>query len=335
MASIRKRGGVWQAQVRREGHRAISKSFPTKTAVARWAREQEGRFDEGEMRPPVWKEPSLRLRHLLDRYAATITQRKRGKNAELLHMRALHRHPIADVSVKRLTPMQIASYRDDRLSVVSPSTVRREMGILLHCLRTAADEWQYPVPKQCFSTVSRPREGAARCRRLMPGELRTVLEQCDRAPSYLKPIILFALETGMRRGEMLSLTWRNVDLDQGLAYLKETKNGEERTVPLSPSAQDLLLSVAKTSDRVFPASPNAVRLAWERMKRSAGIEDLRFHDLRHEAISRFFEAGLSLPEVALISGHKDARMLTRYAHFTAKSVAKKLTSFSMELAYAE
>jgi integrase len=146
---------------------------------------------------------------------------------------------------------------------------------------------------------------------------------------------LFALETGMRRGEMLSLTWRNVDLDQGLAYLKETKNGEERTVPLSPSARDLLLSMAKTGYRVFPASPNAVRLAWERMKRSAGIEDLRFHDLRHEAISRFFEAGLSLPEVALISGHKDARMLTRYAHFTAKSVAKKLTSFSTELAYAE
>ncbi|WP_193174111.1 tyrosine-type recombinase/integrase [Oricola nitratireducens] len=335
MASIRKRGGTWQAQVRREGHCATSKTFRTKAAAIKWARDQESRLDDGEMRAEARKEPSLRLRNLLERYEQAITRHKRGKAAERAHMGAIYRHPIANVSVKRFTPAHIANYRDDRLSVVSPSTVRREMVILLHCLRIAAEEWQYPVPKQCFSAVSRPRESAARCRRLMPGELQLILDECDNGPSYLKPLVLLALETGMRRGELLSLTWRSVDLNQGLAYLKDTKNGEERTVPLSAAARDVLLSMAGISGKVFPATPNATRLAWERMKRRAGIEDLRFHDLRHEAISHFFEIGLSLPEVALISGHKDPRMLLRYTHLTAKSVADKLFSFSKEQDYAK
>ncbi|WP_263486537.1 tyrosine-type recombinase/integrase [Mesorhizobium sp. ESP6-5] len=252
MASIRKRGGTWQAQVRREGHRAITRSFGKKAEAAKWAREQEGRFDEGELRANGQKERSCRLKDLLNRYSQAITRHKRGRAAELAHMRAIQRHPIADVSVKRLTPRQIASYRDDRLSVVSPSTVRRERVILLHCLRTAADEWQFPVPKQCFSNVSRPREAGARSRRLMPGEFEAILRECDRGPKYLRPLVLLALETGMRRGELLSLTWSNVDLDRRLAYLRETKNGEERTVPLSPSARDLISAISRDDGRILP-----------------------------------------------------------------------------------
>lgn len=335
MPSIRKRGQTWQAQVRREGHSPTSKSFNTKAAALKWARDQETRYDEGELRSNGRREPSCRLKDLLDQYAQTITRHKRGKAAELAHMQAVYRHPIANVSAKRLTSRHIANFRDDRLCDVSPSTVRREMVILLHCLRTAAEEWQYPLSKQCYTGISRPREASARIRRLMPGELEAIIRHSDRGPAYLKPLVLLALETGMRRGELLSLTWRSVDLDQGLVYLKQTKNGEKRTIPLSPPARDLIGSIARSDDRIFAVSPNAARLAWERMKRKACIEDLRFHDLRHEAISRFFELGLSLPEVALISGHKDARMLTRYAHFTAKSVALKLAMPYKEVADAE
>ena len=169
----------------------------------------------------------------------------------------------------------------------------------------------------------------------MPGELRRILIECERAPTYLRPIVLLAVETAMRRGELLSLTWSNLDLDEQLAYLPETKNGEKRTVPLSPVAQDILNSLPRSAQKVFPTSANAVRLAWERVKRRARIADLRFHDLRHEAISRLFEAGLSLPEVALISGHKDPRMLLRYTHLTAKSVVKRLTKRSSENDHAQ
>jgi integrase len=137
----------------------------------------------------------------------------------------------------------------------------------------------------------------------------------------------------MRRGEVLSLTWENVSKADRMALLPLTKNGEARSVPLSPLALQVLADrcdacqwtpEGHAETLVFPISANAFRLAWERVKHRAGVVDLRFHDLRHEAISRFFELGLSVPEVALISGHKDSRMLFRYTHLRAADVAKKL-----------
>ncbi len=104
----------------------------------------------------------------------------------------------------------------------------------------------------------------------------------------------------------------------------KTKNGHPRTIPLTPKAVEILSSMARTEERVFPVTPNAVRLAWERLRRRAGLEDLRLHDLRHEAVSRFFEYGLTVPEVALISGHRDPRMLSRYTHLRPEKVAEKL-----------
>ena len=138
------------------------------------------------------------------------------------------------------------------------------------------------------------------------------------------PIIDIAVETAMRRSEILSLTWENVDIQNGTCHLPMTKNGSPRTVPLTSKARQIVKSCFQNSELVFPVSSNAVRLSWDRLRARAGINDLRFHDLRHEAISRFFERGLSIAEVALISGHKDPRMLFRYTHLRAEDVAKKL-----------
>jgi integrase len=145
---------------------------------------------------------------------------------------------------------------------------------------------------------------------------------------HLADVIHFAIATGMRRGELLSLTWRQIDLAKRTAYLTNTKNDQPRHVPLSPHAVAVLQQQNETrpDGLVFPVSANAVRQAWERLKRRAGIEDLRFHDLRHEAISRFFESGLTVPEVGSISGHKDLRMLMRYTHLRAENLAIKLQS---------
>jgi integrase len=152
----------------------------------------------------------------------------------------------------------------------------------------------------------------------------------------VKSAFLFALATGMRRGEVLSLTWVNVDFENRVAFLPMTKNGEPRRVPLSTEAIETLQSVRESvresvlreKGQIFPISAKALRLAWERAKRRVGVENLRFHDLRHEAISRFFELGLSVPEVSLISGHKDARMLFRYTHLKPENVAKKIEALT-------
>jgi integrase len=132
----------------------------------------------------------------------------------------------------------------------------------------------------------------------------------------------------MRRGEILSLRWKDVDEQRATATLLETKNGHTRVFPLTDTALEILRSVSpEEKDRnakIFPVPANALRLSWERLTERAMIEDLHFHDLRHEAISRLFELGLTVPEVASISGHRDMRMLFRYAHANNASIRAKL-----------
>jgi integrase len=128
----------------------------------------------------------------------------------------------------------------------------------------------------------------------------------------------------MRRGELLAMEWVDVDLGARTVRITKTKNGHPRTVPLSSVAVRLLSGTPRTDGRVFPITANAFRLAWERLRRRAGVIGLRFHDFRHEAVSRFFERGLSMPEVAAVSGHRDPRMLMRYTHPRPEAIADKL-----------
>ena len=128
----------------------------------------------------------------------------------------------------------------------------------------------------------------------------------------------------MRRGEILNARWIDLNLKHRTLRIPVTKNGEAREIPLSLVALDTLHTIPHGGEFIFPVSANALQLAWQRLKKQQGMPNLRFHDLRHEAISRLFERGLSLPEVALISGHKDPRMLMRYTHLRAEELAKKL-----------
>lgn len=143
----------------------------------------------------------------------------------------------------------------------------------------------------------------------------------------------------MRRGELLNIRRSDLDLANGLLSIPETKTDIPRTIPLSEKAVLILRSLqgTATDDRLFPVSANAFRLAWERCKRRAskdkpGILDLRFHDLRHEAVSRFFELGLNVPEVAAISGHRDPRMLFRYTHLKPEDIVAKLRQAGRQVA---
>lgn len=342
MATIRKRGAKWQAQIRRQGCPPVTKSFFTKDDALRWSREHERLIDRGETLQ-VRVAQSLvtpTVTDLLDRYEAEVAPGKRSGSDRFL-LRQIRRHSTGRLGADQLTSAHVAQYRDDRLKTVSGSTVRKELALLAHVLKVACDEWCVRIATESVKAVRKPPAGRGRDRRLKPeelGQLKNALRSC-RNP-IVEQVFLFALATGMRRGEALSLKWRNVDLHNRTALLPLTKNGEARVVPLSPAALSVLARLndarqqppealaAGSCDSVFPISANALRLSWERVKRRAGITDLRFHDLRHEAISRFFEVGLSVPEVALISGHKDARMLFRYTHLRADAVAAKLASQS-------
>ena len=331
MANIRKRGSKWQVQIRRQGYSALIKSFMLREDALHWARQQELAVDRGELTiKPVQMFAPISL--LFDRYEADITSTKRSYKSEKAHIKQLRRHFSPSLPITSLTSQDIVTFRDKRLKTVSGATVRKELNILSHFLKVACQEWGYPIKPLLLQSVKKPPNSRSRDRRLIGNELERLLIELNQCRN---PLILavfsFALAAGMRRGEVLGLCWSHIDLEARTARLDITKNGDRRIVPLSPDALQVLSDrldqmggAPISEDTVFPISTNALRLAWERAKKRAGITGLRFHDLRHEAISRFFEMGLSVPEVALISGHKDVRMLFRYTHLKPENIAKKL-----------
>ncbi len=340
MATIRKRGARWQAQVRRAGQPHLSKSFLLRADAEAWGRQKEVEADRGEIIRAPQINSRLKVRDLLQRYLLEVTSKKRGAAPEAARLKRIFIDELASLSLMDLRPAHLARFRDKRLESVSKGSVRRELALLRHCFATAKDEWGL-LTSNPVERVSLPQDSMPRSRRPSPEELGKLLAALAGLRNPLpRRVFQFALATGMRRGEVLSLNWPDVDLARKVALLRLTKNGEPRRVPLSEAAVGVLHETAPgrsgpvkakvdiPCQAIFPISANAVRLAWERAKKKSGIEDLRFHDLRHEAITRCFELGLSVPEVALISGHKDVRVLLAYANPRAEDVALKLNGGS-------
>ena len=181
---------------------------------------------------------------------------------------------------------------------------------------------QNPLDKVRFPAPSKPRD-----RRLKAGELDVLLVAANESGSaYMPALILLAVETGMRAGEMLKLRWSDWNKEEAILHLIDTKNGRDRFVPLTPLANQVISSLDQKTDNILPTNYEAVKSAWQRLRKRTGISDLRFHDLRHEATSRFFEMGLTVPEVASITGHQTPTMLLRYAHADVQRLKRKLST---------
>ena len=315
MPTIRKRGQTWQAQVRRAGYPALSKSFATRADAVAWAREKERSIDRAELPTDIKELKRLTVADLLRRYEEEITPRKRGAVFERSRIRQLLAHRMSQISLTNLSGATVTQYRNDRLKVVKPPSVRRELVVLRHVFEVARREWGLPIRENPFKRIRLPQDARPRERRLLRGdEAQLYSAISERSAWYLRPFLVLLVETGMRRGELLSIRWRDIDFANSTVQILKAKNGHPRRIPLTPQARQALQSLRRDEERVFPVTANAVRLAWERLRTRAGLADLRLHDLRHEAVSRFFEYGLSVPEVALISGHREPRMLARYTH---------------------
>lgn len=328
MANIRKRkGNKWQVQIRRHDHEPIYKTFTHRADALAWGRIQEARIDRADIPNNLRDLKRKKLGDLLVRYRSEVTPRKRSARHESYRLRRLLDHPIASLTLAQLSSSHIASFRDDRLIEVGPQAVRHDLNLLGHVIRTASQEWGIGVPPDLLSHVTKPKLPEPRTRRLYDGEMGRIEDAGSGGvrPPFLLPLIRAAIETALRKSELLSLEWREIDLERRTARITRTKNGHPRTIPLSGKAIEALTDQRGVhAERVFPVTVPALRFHWDRLLSDAGISDLHFHDLRHEAISRLFEKGLSIPEVALISGHRDYRQLFRYTHLRAEDLVKKL-----------
>jgi integrase len=336
MASIRKRNDKWHVQIRRKGSPALTRSFTTRADAQRWARQIESEADRRGLPVSLKVLDTLTVADILIRYRDTITPTKRGAVREAMAIKVLLKHDLSKVPLSALSVGKVAAHRDKRLRTVKPASVNRELAIYRHAFEVARKVWDIPLSENPFSLVTKPKVSDARSRRLEAGEWEQLREACRRSRNpHVCDMIEFGLETAMRRGEVLRIRWRDIEFTKRTLHIPRAKNGYARTIPLTSRALDILhhrrRESAVSEALVFPTTEDAVKMAWRRIMERAPLPDFRYHDLRHEAVSRFFEMGLSITEVALISGHRDTRMLMRYTHLRPEAVAEKLAKAAAEV----
>lgn len=343
MASLRYRNDKWQVQVRRYGHTPQSKSFRSKADAQRWARHIEAELDRTLIPNDPRLLSTITIAEVLARYRDTHTLSHRGHVSEAKRIEVFLRQNWCKLPLAKASPALFSRYRDTRLKQVQPGTVIRELGLLRAIFETARRDWGYVSFQNPLAGIRKPKAPDGRERRLKPGELEALTAACRTAAgSWLLHGFQLAIETGLRRGELLGIRWRDINFGAAVLHVPFTKTDKARTIPLTDRAVEILVDrkaePCTDTEYAFPVSANAFRLAWERCKRRAaragciGVQELRFHDLRHEAVSRFFEKGLNTAEVASISGHRDLRMLFRYTHLKAEDIVAKLRKSNGELA---
>lgn len=326
MASIRERFGTWQARVRREGYPVEVKSFPTRAEAQKWARHMEASMDSGAYRSRSGVDKAL-LSDVLQRYADEISPTKRGHLDEVIRIKVLKRFKLAAFSLEKLTHAVVANFRDERLRTVKAGAVIRDLSLLSSVINHARREWGATIDNPCL-LVKKPPTPAGRTRVLSADEERRLLAAVApvgrRNPEML-PLVQLALQTAMRRGELLALRWENINLEAQTAYLPTPKNGRPRSVPLSCAAVALLGALPKNeSGRVFSISAQTLAAAFKRARVRAAVAGLRFHDLRHTATSRMADKLPNVIELAAVTGHQSLQMLKRYYHPSAEALARKL-----------
>lgn len=314
MASIRHRGTSYQARVIRKGFPPLARSFPTRREAEIWAAQMEADIGRGRFVDAREAERTT-LRDCLGRYQREISPLKKGHRKEVSVINRWLRSPLADRTMASIRSTDLAAYRESRLQQVSAHTVSNELILLSHLFTVARKEWGMDSLVNPVALIRRPKRPPARTRRLLPGEEARLL---DAAPPALRRAIIVAIETAMRQSEIAGLRATDIDLTTRVVRLHDTKNGESRLVPLSSRAVDAL------RDGPIGLTANSLSHAFADLCKAIGIKGLRFHDLRREATSRLFERGLSLPEVASITGHRVWAMLATYTALKPEDLAAKL-----------
>jgi integrase len=375
MASIRKRGPYqWEAQVRRRGYPAQSKTFNTRAEADAWAN-----MIESEMSRGVWLSRSeaegTTLYEALTRYETEVSPAKKGSAQEVSILKVCKATDLAKRPLASIRSADLAKLRDGWLKDYAPATVLRRLSVLSHVFSICRKEWGMESLSNPVELVRKPQPNNARTRRIAAADANVDTPREDLAESgrgaqdgelerlvaasgstLLPPIVWLAVETAMRRGEIVALRWEHVDLKRRIAHLPATKNGSARDVPLSSRAVAVLQVLKDAHDKarekrdnddeidvgqVFEIRSDAVTRAFERAvtrarkvyveeRKASGLRpdtrfltDLRFHDLRHEAATRLASI-FPMHELTKITGHKDPRMLMRYYHPRAEDLAKRL-----------
>jgi integrase len=334
MATIDKRimqdGTItYRVRVRRKGYPQQVASFTKLSEAKKWGQMMEGSIIQGRHFPTTEAKRHT-VSDLLERYRNDVLPHKRSSTIynQVYHLRWWEAQ-IGQYALSAITPALIVEYRDKLARTRENSTVRRYLAVLSHAFTVAVQEWEW-VQENPFHKISKPKEPRGRVRFLTHDERERLLAACRQSRNkYLHIVVVLALSTGGRRGELLNLRWADVNFKREMLTFRETKNGETRSVPLTGYALEVLTQHAQIrrldTTLVFPNAtgkrPLSIRDAFENAVERAELVDFHFHDTRHDFASNLAMHGASLVEIAEVLGHKTLQMVKRYAHLTVAHTA--------------
>lgn len=326
----------YRVKIRLKGYSVQHATFKNISKAKLWAQQTESAIREGR----YFKIPEAKkhtMEDMIDRYIEHVLPLKPKSIKKQIMQLNWWKKELGYCLLSKITPALIAEKRDllangitKRKAKRSPSTVARYMAVLSHAFTVAVQDWNW-IDDSPTRKVSKPKEPRGRVRFLEDVERTRLLKECKNSTSpYLFPIVILAISTGMRSSEIMNLTWKDVDLDNGRITLLQTKNGDIRVVPLVGFALDLLKDLYENrkeyTDLLFPGKnpqkPIKIRSPWESALERANIKDFRFHDLRHTAASYLAMNKATLTEIADILGHKTLSMVKRYSHLSESHTAQ-------------
>jgi len=351
MALIEKRTSAdgktsYRVRVRIKGHPEESETFKRKTDADKWAQNTESAIREGRHFKTTEAKRHT-LAELIDRYCRDVMPTKKRAKSQAQQL-GWWKAEIGSYTLADVSPSLIAECRDKlgreitiRKKIRSPASVVRYMSALSHAFTIAVKEWGW-LEDTPMRKVSKPKESRGRVRFLSDDEREVLLKVCKKSSNpYLYPVVVLALSTGMRQGEIMSLTWDVVDLNRGRAILHETKNDERRAVAITGHALEQIKELSRVrridSNLLFPSKdtklpkPMDLRTPWRTAVKNAGLEDFKFHDLRHSAASYLAMNGASLAEIAEVLGHKTLQMVKRYSHLSEGHTARVVESMNSKI----
>lgn len=343
MASITKYRDGWRAHIRRQGHKSMSKLFSTKAAARKWAVATEAALDSGDLHNLTNKTVAQMIDRYLEEYpdtsayyrtVLTFWQAELGRQ-KLSRIRRAH-----VIEARRTLQKHIVQKGPGKGSLLAPATINRRVALLSKVFRIAIEEWDWARDNPCH--VRSLPENNERDRLLSEAEQKALYSALQAHPEpSLYLFVLTALHTGMRASEVQRLKWHDIDVGDGAIQIRQSKNGEKRAVVVGGEALELLRTWRKDRSLMWKGyvfgnsltgtAPYNYRAHWKEAKEAAGVQDFRFHDLRHAFTTAALKSGLNPVMVQLVTGHKSSQMLKRYSHLTKDVAAQVSVSVSATL----
>ncbi len=317
MATIRKSGSGWQVLIRRKNYVGPrSRTFLSRDLAESWADAVEERTKK------VFPDVPITLGEAINDYISGPLLLHRSAENEKYPLRVTAESWLGNIPLKDLQIKHFAVWRDERLLKVKPNTVMRELRILRVLIDWAKDERGARIKDNPARHLRVRGTGDARAPFFTnEDEKRLLFELSQMSNKNHLRLTKLALTTGFRRSELLSLTWRNIDLNKKLLYINRkncaaTDNySAPRLIPLPNKAKKILEELSERHGKIIDLKKGAARHGFDKARKRAGLNTLRFHDLRHIAISRMWSSGMNALEISACSGHRDIKMLMRYSHY--------------------